>query len=236
MFFERIENWKTVTAVFAAAGFIISIISGIIGRVGLGVLVFRALIFSVLFSGISLLIMFLIDKYLPELITSDSEDEYDVNIEDNEASTAKNTDVEMKGQNLDVTIEDDAGDAPYFNENAAEDSDDSGPLQDEDNIEEMQDGSVETKASPSTSEQPDNFIEDESSEELSSEELSTEELPDIGALGDSFNGMGSEQEDSAVGSMSGVGKTGGAEIMGGMHSTDEIAKAVQTVLKKDQEG
>ncbi|MBU3849131.1 MAG: hypothetical protein IAA16_01030, partial [Candidatus Treponema excrementipullorum] len=53
-----------VIIIFAATGFVLSLLTGIIFRVSFGVVILRALIFTVLFGGLGFLSNFIFHKYL----------------------------------------------------------------------------------------------------------------------------------------------------------------------------
>jgi hypothetical protein len=77
-------NWK-ISAVFASAALIVSIASGLLGGVGFGLVIVRALVGAILFALIGGGISLAISKFLPELLESNkapstddeaAEDEY----------------------------------------------------------------------------------------------------------------------------------------------------------------
>ena len=60
------EYWKTATA-FAAGAFLLSLLVGLVTRNPFGVVILRALLLTVIFAGFGAGLRFVIRKYLPEL-------------------------------------------------------------------------------------------------------------------------------------------------------------------------
>ena len=108
MFSEKIGEWKKIIAGTAVFGFLLSVISGIAGRVGFGSILLRAFIFAVVFGGISIVLLLLIDNFIPELLSSENDEEES---ENSDSSVIIEEDVEpekpVSGRNFDITIEDD---------------------------------------------------------------------------------------------------------------------------------
>lgn len=256
MFSEKLSSWKNVIIGFAGFGFVLSFILGIIGGVLIGAVILRAFIFAVVFAGISVLMLKLIETFIPELLSSESdfdkEDDSSVIIE--ESGLEDRTSENISGKKLDITIED---------EDDASFSPEGGGVEELETVEVVEntdaDGINDAAQPVSAAEVPD--AESDSSAELVSEveevesveELekaepaanaeaaaapaagNTGELPDIGDFADGFEAATGAVESNGLSSIDGTG-SGQAEILGGMHDTDEIVKAVKTVLKKDQEG
>jgi hypothetical protein len=243
MFSDKIGNWKKVIAGFAGFGFILSFILGIIGRVLIGAILLRAFIFAIVFAGISFLIMKMIEIFIPELLVPDTD-------EDDSAAILGTTededpaDVVNSGNNLDITVED---------EQEINYADDAGEFGELETIEADSLSEATVAKAPAASVEPAGdieeleevgFAEDESPAELVEELQGAESsaatggdrnLPDIGAFSDSFEQSIGSVESDGLSNIDGTGRSG-AEILGGMHDTEEIVKAVKTVLKKDQEG
>jgi hypothetical protein len=62
------ENWK-IAAVFAAGAFILSLITGLVAGNPFGVVIFRALLFGVVFAALGAGLRYVVKKFLPELLT-----------------------------------------------------------------------------------------------------------------------------------------------------------------------
>ena len=60
-----------VIIIFAATGFVLSLLTGIIFRVSFGVVILRALIFTVLFGGLVFLSNFILQNYFIAFLTND---------------------------------------------------------------------------------------------------------------------------------------------------------------------
>ncbi len=223
MFDEKLGNWKKITAGFGIFGFVLSFIVGLFGDVAAGAVFLRALLFSVLFAGISILVMKLVESFIPELLISPSSDEDIVDIEaedlDDSAEAAK-----ISGSNLDITIEDE------MDSNTAEVEE----LETEELLETVDDDSeLEDAAVAETV----NTLDSEHTDDDSAENGKENVLPDVGVFSDSFSEANDGGNNEGLSNIDGFGEaSGGAEILGGMHETSEIVKAVKTVLKKDQEG
>ena len=223
MFSENFGNWKKVAAGFGIFGFILSLITGLIGDVGFGAVFLRALLFAGVFAGVSLLLMKMIEKYIPELLGSyDSEQEFqdsDIIIENAESEQQEN----VNGSNLDITIDDDETEVLEEFE-AAESADAAEP-----------EAAVAEEVAELESLEPV----DDAPAAAAQNGDDTQELPDIGAYSDSFDATPGSAglNGDGLSNIDGPGGAGSsAEILGGMHDTGEIVKAVKTVLKKDQEG
>lgn len=227
-------NWK-VSAVFAGAAFILSILSGAIAGVGFGLLLLRAIIGAVAFAVVGAGVSLVVARYLPELKKlpdgegrSDvhqadgrnvnivipeeepglfSDDEEDVGRPERFGSESENGGDEFAGDSLVEEVEELSADddSPQVERPAANAGGDS---------REKRPASQSKAAS-----------EQESGELLDAD---TENLPDIGGLAGSFDGesVGSvvEPEESRESG------SGGRDDM----DPETIARALRTVLKRDQ--
>ncbi len=235
MFSKKLGEWKTLIIGGAAFGFILSFITGLIGGVLFGVILLRALIFAVLFALAAILIIKLIEAFVPELLNDeDAQESF------NEGNFDTDSDDAVKGSNLDVTIEDEIEDEDGRIE-AVEELDEDGIVSSEYDIQSLESakndnsGSEEDGPVGEKTEDPEDTEEADESEE-SDETETPEELPDIESFSDGFDTSGANTEGLSNIDGSSYGNVKSAEVMGGMHETGEIVKAVQTVLKKDQEG
>lgn len=225
MFTERIGNWKIILTVFGIFGFVLSFITGLIGGVSFGVIFLRALLFAVLFDGISLLIMFLIDTFIPELVTMDLASD-DSEIPEAEENLSEGT--SLNGGKLDILIEDEDDESTANSMDIAgdmEEVEEAEAAEEAEEVEELTEaGTVDISPKP----------ESVKTENLSDSE--SEDMPDIGTFADGFEPADSGGSSEGLSSIDGMGSSQSVEILGDMHDTQELVKAVQTVLKKDQEG
>jgi len=240
MFSERIGSWKKVIAGFAGFGFILSFILGLIGEVFIGAVILRAFIFALFFAGISLLILKLIDGYIPELLNAESSNDEEDSAAVIEGIAQNEGEAEhVSGKKLDITVED---------EEEISYSAEPGSAQELEALEAAEDISEGEKPERSDADVIEEVEEVEEVEELeeaveaeaadsakSSKASAGGALPDIATYSDSFEQQLGATDSDVLSSIDGTGKDG-AEILGGMHNTDELVKAVKTVLKKDQEG
>lgn len=187
----------------------------------------RAILFAVLFAGIGLLLMKLLETFIPELFSED--DEFDVSEKQDSSVIIEEDAVPdasvLNGSKLDITIDDDEPEEMQELDGA----DDSGSTDYESPAELVEEVEELDAAEP-----------DESAAKEDAAPAATEggngELPDIGDFSDSFEAAEIAGNSEGLSSIDGGGGGSSAEILGGMHETQEIVKAVQTVLKKDQEG
>ncbi len=250
MFSEKIESWKTIAAGFGIFGFVLSLITGIFGRVSFGVLIFRAFLFAAGFAAVSLGIMKIVEKFIPELLDETSDDSSE-NSETSVIIDGEDNSESISGKNLDITIEDenegrkdkdaifdefDASESgqvkkgQYKDSDEAEDVeelDDAEALDDEDNSDEP----VVIQSAPAAKNGRNG-----TGQGKKSGNGKAGDLPDISVFSDSFVQEEAEEAEDGLNSIDGLGEAGGAEILGSRHDTQEMAKAVQTILKKDQEG
>ena len=240
MFSDRIDSWKKIAAAAAVFGFIVSIIPGLIGGVTAGALFLRAVVSAVFAAGISLGIMKLIEIFIPELLAAEAPADEDAEAEELPAEDATEN---ISGKNLDITVED-AEELSYAGEPAGleelEASGEGGGSAAEPAAEAAPDASgagqiEELEALPE--EGAENGAAEPQAEMMPVAKASSggADLPDIGEFSDSFEQPEAVQAEG-MSDIDEVGGPGGAEIFGDMHNTQEIVKAVQTVLKKDQEG
>ena len=230
----------------------------------LGVIILRAFLFAVVFGALALAVMKLIEIFIPELLSADENDEDNeesdssVIIEEGESAGLSGN----NGSRLDITIDDEEGDASSFESEDGQEipgaatapvkEGGSGSAQMQEPAEELEEIGDESPAEPAEEvEEVEELEEVESAEAADGDgngsvpakeggngknQSKEGDLPDIGVFSDSFAAAEVAGESEGLSSIDGMGSAGGAEIMGDMHDTQEIVKAVQTVLKKDQEG
>ncbi|HUX13484.1 MAG TPA: hypothetical protein VMW87_10675 [Spirochaetia bacterium] len=228
-------NWKVSTA-FAAAAFLLSILSGAIAGVGFGLLLLRAIIGAVAFAVVGAGVSIVVARYLPELRSLRGAEEPS----DAGRSAGRMVDIVIPEEPVGEFV--DGSESTEF----PEAGDDVGETDGADDF--IADSLVEEVEELSGDEQPDlpgrrasGTIPGESSEaseeasEMVSEEESrelldadVERLPDIGGLAGSFDG-----ETSRVASESEKKHSNDSTGRDDM-DPEIIARALRTVLKRDQ--
>ena len=227
MFIENIKSWKKITGIFALSGLVISVLAGILGGVSLPFLILRGILFAILFAFFSILGMKIIEQFIPELLEGSGTEKPERD-EDDESLT--------KGSNVDVTIDD--SEASYSDDALSDETDETGEIEEEieeieeltdeedvEEIEELTDVEDEDIESLETYEELEELEEVESTESLVSNKKKKE---------DEVSALDMMQQEEEVGKI--YKSSEDIEILGEAHSTEEIAKAVRTALKKDQEG
>jgi len=209
------KDWKMI-AVIATLAFLFSFISGLIGAVGFGIILIRAIFGTVIFAAIGYGISILLRRFLPELFEINAETvlEADVNSSQKQDEPVPLTDIPgdvEDNSHVDISI---------GNEK-------------EDFAMEMVQSETPGSEKNGKSELVDEIEESETKSDMVQEENSIpsniDVLPDMGEFSNSFNGI--DKIDSS-------GSAGAAtlDIMGEEHDPELVAKALRTMVKKDQEG
>ncbi len=204
------KDWKMI-AVIATLAFLFSFISGLIGSVGFGIIIIRAIIGAILFAGIGYGISILLRKFLPELFETHAETDL---VSDENLSQKQELPVNGKPQ-IDISIGSDKEE--FAVEMAPVDSPD---LDSESGAEDK--SALVDEITESTSEV------DEAAED-NHIPSNIDVLPDMGVFSNSFNSA--EDLDS-----SGTSGPVTLDIMGEEQDPELVAKALRTMVKKDQEG
>ncbi len=205
------KDWKIVV-IFAAGAFFLSVMAGIIGGVSAGVILLRALVGGIFFGGFGYLLQFLLlPKFLPELLESGGDS----------VDTAVH---EVSGSNVDIVI------------------DDSEPAVDTTEAVVSQSTEEPDEFSESGGDGPETGVSMEEEAEISTggasenaasdiEAGDSEELPNIDAFSDVFNSVEVDADNGAplTGAVS-------VDIMGQQEDPGTVAKAIRTIMNKDQEG
>ncbi len=204
------KDWKIVV-IFAAGAFFLSVTAGIIGGVSAGVILLRALAGGIIFGGFGYLLQFLLlPKFLPELLESGG-DSGDTGVH------------EVSGSNVDIVIDDNE---PAVDTAAAE----SRSTEEPDEFSESGGDVPETGVSM----EEEAEISSGGASEIVSSEIETGdsgELPNIDAFSDVFNSVEVDADKGA--SLTGAVSV---DIMGQQEDPGTVAKAIRTIMKKDQEG
>lgn len=236
------ERYVKIAVPAGVGALILSVLVGLIAGVSFGTVMVRALAWAALFSGASVGITVLVERFIPELVDGDGPSRVDVAAEPASTGTRVNIVVE----------EDDEADAETVR---ALQSGDAAPPPASDNT-----GEPEQQASPASAELveavEERLAEDE--EAVMSQAIEEEkhgaavdvdggaidEMPDIGAFAGSFvssdygqtEGSSDGDADDAV-SLPDASRTDGSPSGGGEAGAGNdpatIARALQTMLKRD---
>jgi len=220
-----VDTGLRASAVAGLVALVLSVIVAIFSRIPFGILVLRAVLVSVCVFGLTYAINYILRLKLPELF-SDAESSGD----------------DAVGTVVDISI-DDGGDLAYPQSldtqadaqparaaTEALDQDDQAMGQLEREVEELHSDSLLPKEAGSAPGQPGVVRPSVTLDEL-------DVLPDMDSMGDSFSsevvsGLGSAEDDFPAG-------TGPSSALSSSSSAGDpavLAKAVQTLLKRDQKG
>jgi hypothetical protein len=219
------------SAYFAGSAFGIAFLTGIIAGVGFGTIILRALIGAAVFAGLGYGFYIVISTRLPELVS------------DTSASSAT-AEAEGYGQNVDIVVDDEDG-VPGSEEElpAAEAEELEAADEAEGEAEELEE--VTDDEPPGSPEGEDELVEEVEEVSASSgasgaaagserddvDENSVDTLPDIGGFAGDFAGEGTEVVEDDEGTSSGSSR---AREHGIQENPEVIAKALQTVIKRDE--
>lgn len=219
-------NWK-VLAIFGGFGFIISLLVGAISGVGFGTLLFRGILSGVLFAGVGFGLSILIKKFLPGLVSETEEGEteeeesggVDIVIEEEAPQVSSAAAVEAAGG------EELVSNAPTQDSETAEEEEGSENFIEE--VEEISGDSSEQEEAAEESSEPEDLIEVD-------DDTSVDTLPDIGDFSDSFtNEIAEEGSEGGESQMHSVDSSPTIDLNGREEDPRTVAKAVQSMLKKE---
>ncbi|NBF40867.1 MAG: hypothetical protein GVY14_10670 [Spirochaetes bacterium] len=236
------------SAYFAGSAFVIATLTGALAGVAFGAILLRAVIGAIVFAGIGYGSYIVISARLPELLSES-------------AATSSTAQADGYGQNVDIVVDDDgeedelpAADEPDAAESAqaagVEQAAETGTSQahvDEDepgDLEEVAEG-VESPAGggdelveevEEVAAAPTDSAASAKRESEDVDENSVDALPDIGGFAGDFESEGAEgaevvEEDDSNG---GFGGSSRAQSHGIEQDPEVIAKALQTVIKRDE--
>ncbi len=208
---------KVVSWFFAAGpagfAFIVSFLIGLVSGVGFLSIIFRAFVSGVIFAGLGTGIALLGRTMFPELVM-DRQKTMD------QDAHAEDEPVKRSGATVDITLEDEetdktAGTSPgggdFFSEG---------------------DGFVEEIQASATSDSDDS-LSDEGGEDTVDSVEAIDGLPSLDAFSDSFDSAwGSESDEEP----SSAGRDSEVDILGESQNPGDVARAVKTMMKRDQEG
>jgi hypothetical protein len=233
-----------VSAIAAAAAFILSLLIGLIGGAGFPAVALRALVFGVSFFGFSAVSDLLISRFLPELFGSEPPP-----VDDAEAA-----DGERPGANVDLSVGDEEDAYPVFSRPVGSDAaasadalsfaeanagEDSSELEEAglDHVDEG--GYTETargSASPAAASSGMTASGVTATAAAKPPELigDVDDLPDLEGLSDAF--VSPIDIDDDVSGPAPVASSPRREASSERFDSKEMAMAIQTILKRDQKG
>jgi len=223
----KIVLWS---AVCAAA---IAFISGLFGRVSFAIVLFRTLLGGGVFGVFSFGILMLLKRFVPEIFEPASGEH------PGDASGEESSPVAYPQQGSRVDIVLDGEETEY-----SSDTEDENPYvqadgQDNDFIEEVRE--AESEDSPGMVKKAAGVMEKDDAAAASDDILDTygdlsdvDTLPDLDEFSNSFENTASSQEDDSYIENHKADKT--VEMLEGKHDPATVAKAVRTIIRRDQEG
>lgn len=203
-------NWKLL-AVAAGGAFLLSLLVGAIGGVGFGTLLLRALLWALIFGGLAAGIEYALKNFLPELLS---------------AGSAENEQPSEGG--VDITL---ADENPHARNESPAAGDDAGAADDIDDFMSEtagEDDSADTGTVASES-RSDGADEVEELEEVGGPTDSGSELP-------SFDGVEATFASAEPISAGADSVPSSVDVLGSDEDPEVVARAVRTLMNKDQEG
>lgn len=227
---KKIVLWS---AAFAA---VLAFISGLFGRVSFAVVLLRTLMGAAAFGAFAFGIAFLLKQFIPELFETAAESAAG----GDSAKDSEHTDTSRSGSNLNIVLE---GEEPSFAVEGNEEVSASTQTGDGDNefIEEIreddvhEDGGSEQKSAAgntvkaSNAEEPGDILDDYG--DLSD----VDTLPDLEEFSDSFESVAASQDGDTF-SEKNRDSDNKVDMLEGQHDPATVAKAVRTIIRRDQEG
>lgn len=217
--------------------FALSFLTGLVSGVGLFTALLRALLFGLIFGAGGFGLRVLIGKFLPELLLLSPS-------EDDSAGDAETGETGAPGDSVDIVVEDNEDDRNLY-KGADQDDDRFVEVYGEDGAAEIDDGAVmadeiagDDREDEAVEELQGEDVGDDAEEPEEVEELDPAEdgasgpLPDLDSFSDSFQSVAASQESGAFGGSAGME----IDVMGTHQDSATVAKAVRTIMKRDQEG
>lgn len=230
------------TVLFSASGAaVLAFISGLFGRVTFGAMLLRSLFWAGVFGIFSLGVYMLLQKMVPELFEERAEPEsefQDGEEKDEEISSEKgsNLNIVLEGDDpaLDNVISDDDGEREEGEglEDGNEFVEEIQAVDDESENEESAEDDGEKVSAFSSSSADRNQTDDEDVRDRGAVS-DVDTLPDLEDFSDSFESVAASQDSSdhfTEKSQEGV------DLLGEQHDPATVAKAVRTIIGRDQEG
>ncbi len=198
------KDWKIIAGI-ATLAFLFSFIFGLIGAVGFGIIIVRAIIGAVVFAGLGYGISILLRKFLPELFEINSES---ILMSEENLSQNQEDSVEEKPQ-IDISIGSDKEDFAM----AAADTSGLKTNVENELVDEITESKSDTNEAAEDDQIPSNI----------------DVLPDMAVFSNSFNSEDNLDSSGTSGAVT-------LDIMGEEQDPELVAKALRTMVKKDQEG
>ncbi len=200
------KDLKIITA-FAGSALILSFFAGLFGGVSFKWILLRSIAGSIIFAALGFVLSLILRKFLPEIFTVP----HDANLIDSPMDENRET----PGSQVDIVIED--TDTTPYEEGIEE-------IREIDGEENLEEESVSGYSSSVISDSDDDHMVEEEGEESGG-------LPNIEKFSEVFDETTDNLNDrnSLTGSVS-------VDIMGQEQDPGTVAKAIRTIMKKDQEG
>ncbi|MBN1649361.1 MAG: hypothetical protein JW874_15090 [Spirochaetales bacterium] len=238
--------------IIAGGAFLLAMLTGLFSGIGFGTVLFRSFLTAILSGALAFGLIFAVEKFLPELTgktaeKSEAEDDLAGLIDGDEEDMA--IPAEPMQNSVDITLDDENtyeldenGDSETMTAVQDEDDSDVDYMPEEDELDSTSDSSdmgsdfVE-EIGPDAEDMPSSqgFSSGSISGKEEAEEIG-EDLPSLDQFSSTFNSVESNFLDTEESGPASRGGKDSVEIMGGEHSADELAKAVQTLLSKDEKG
>lgn len=223
---KRVILWS------AACAAVLAFISGLFGRVSFGTILLRTFIGAVVFAGLSAGIYILLKQFVPEIFETaggpSDEDEPSVAGESSDSST--------QGSNLNIVIDEEGPSYPAEEQGGSFTHEST--FSENDFIEEIREEGDESSEGPKAAEtsQPESPESNESDILEDYGDISNlDTLPDLEEFSDSFESVTGGQEDDSF-SEQDHGSDNKVDMLEGQHDPATVAKAVRTIISRDQEG
>ncbi len=239
-------HWKTV-AVFGGIGFFLSLLVGAVSGVSFGTVLLRGVISAAVFGGIGLGLNVLIGKFLPGLVGDEAGEEQaeedetggvDIVIEEEVPRTVSEAAALSADDDSDESLEEGSS---FVEEVEEASSDETGP-----SAELSKAGNGVSAENGDESDEADEMEEVEELEEADEDgagvqaagvDGEVDSLPDIGDFSGSFSTGGDYDGEDGGDTLQSVEYSSGGnapvEILGQEESPENVAKAVQTMLKRE---
>ncbi|MDY7027889.1 MAG: hypothetical protein SVR04_06305 [Spirochaetota bacterium] len=227
---KKIVLWS---ASFAA---VLAFISGLFGRVSFGIVLFRTLLGAAAFGAFAFGTAFLLKQFIPELFDS----AVDSATGGQSGKDTEHADTSHSGGNVNIVLE---GEEPSFTVEGKEEASGFTQAGDSDNefIEEIREEDVQEDEGGGQRPTAENAVQASNSAETGDilddyGDLSdVDTLPDLEEFSDSFESVAASQDDDTFSEKS-RSSDNKVDMLEGQHDPATVAKAVRTIIRRDQEG
>jgi hypothetical protein len=233
-------NWQIAVGVGTSA-LLLSVLSGVLGGVGFGAILVRALLAGTIFAALGIGIEFVVRRFLPELLDADSLPDMgshvNIVVDEQDDQAPKGQDEVQVGKTADSA--DKEPQAGGSEQTESEDSWDDLENPEDSLVQEVQEARREDGATAERQEQSESETESEPVKESGESNAAdtpplaaddeVDELPDVGKFAEAFASDGTPDSTQDLGSpASDAAKSNGQD-------PEMIAKALQTMLKRESE-